>query len=129
MRPWSLEAGQPGLPPGIAGSQLLRQATPFELQLTASDRETAGRPSATDPRGGKTVATAHGLVVDDSQILGDAAHGTRVVPEPAQLRVMGVPLRPPPQYGLGEQAFPPQRNETAGIQVAGMQAPEPQGPT
>jgi len=44
--------------------------------------------------------------------------------EPLELRMSGIPFRTAAQDFLREQRLPPQRNQSSGVKIPGMQRPE-----
>ncbi len=97
---------------------------PFELKLAARNGEIAGRSGATDLRSRKKVTAVHCLSVNTPQILGNETDGGTSLLKPKELRMMDISLRLSREYGLGKQAFTPQSNQPAGIEVLRMQTPD-----
>ena len=97
---------------------------PFELELAARNSETAGRSGATDLRSHEKVTAVHGLSMNAPQVLGNETDGGRLLLKPTKLRTMDVSLRLSREYGLGKKTFTPQSNQSAGVEVLRMQAPD-----
>ena len=107
-----------------ASFELFAQVTPLEVDLASwhidmsrgSARGDSGRiePKSTLDRFG-----VHGL-----EILGDERLRRGLGAEPDELGMMPVSFRRLSQHCLGEQSFSPQRDQTASIEMSGMNTPE-----
>jgi len=97
---------------------------PFELELAARNSETVGRSGATDLRSHEKVTAVQCLSVNAPQILGNETDRRRLLLKPKKLRMIDVSLRLSREYGLGKKTFTPQSNQSAGVEVLRMQAPD-----
>jgi len=125
VRARALQFAELSEPLRIADSQFPEQVLPFELELSARNREPAERASPSDSLGRKRIAARHCFLVHDAQVLGNATDRRIVCAEPQQLRVMSIPLRLASQHSLRKKRFAPESDESSSIEVLRMQTPDP----
>ena len=118
-------ASQPRSPLRSSRFELALQVAPFMLELPARDRQPTGDPGAADPGSVEAVAPVGSLALDGAQILCDCARRSAVLLEAQQLRMPGVAPGLSQKHRLREERLAPESDETFGVEVRRVQAPEP----
>ena len=104
--------------------QFCQQMGPFVCELSGGDGERRGFAGRSDFPLVEGVAAGLGLGVNGLEVRGDGRQLRRMILESLQLRMVAVAARFSTQYRLRQQRFPPQRDQSLGIEVFRMQGPE-----
>lgn len=107
--------------------ELVQQMRPLVLQLPAGASDTPDSARWPDLATIESKAAGLGLCEHRPKIGSDGGPRRPLCLEANQLRMMAIAPGPIPQHGLRQQAFAPQRDQALRVEVAGMNAPEPQG--
>lgn len=115
-----MDAGNPlprllRVPFRSAGLKLLKKMTPLKVNLSPRNRNPAGGRRLGDPRGVEPVSPSDRFRVHGPQVLGNVRDRLGLFAKPQQLRMMPIAPGFTLQHRLGEQSFPPQRNQPFGI--------------
>lgn len=124
MCAWSCDVAEFREPIRIAGSELSLKVMPLVLELAAIHGYATGAPVSIDFRRHEGIAAGVGFRQHDVKVHPDAVHGSWLGTKAIELRVAPIALRPPAQYRLSEQGFPPDRDQAPPVEVTGVQAPE-----
>jgi len=99
--------------------------SPLELDLPSRNTYPTGRPApARDARSIELESPRDRFLVHDFQVFDDARDGIVLRAKPEQLGVVATGSRAAHEYGLGEQALPPERGQSARVEVFRVRAPE-----
>jgi hypothetical protein len=72
----------------------------------------------------EVVSASRGFVVNNLKVRRDGLRGIAGLLESQELRMVKISVRSASQYRLRQQRFPPERDETAGIEISGMERPQ-----
>ena len=98
---------------------------PFEEQLPARFRQADAKPVLQNPRAIEAITPPGGFIGYVMQICANRFDTPPMRTKARELRMVLVAARFAGQHCLGEQPFPPERNETFGIKVPRMNCPKP----
>jgi len=127
MGQWASRTRQVLAPHRVPRFQFALEVRPFERELSSGFRDAMPCHGAAELAGIEVVTTPHRLVIDRSEIGVEACDRIRLVPKPDQLGMVTIPTGPPPQHDARQERLAPQRDESTGIEVLGMQRPEAHG--
>jgi hypothetical protein len=110
---------------GIASVEFPPQMFPLEEQLTPRLKEPAREPTVRHLPGVERITSFDRLSQNAGEVGSDRPRRVRRRPEPEELGVMAVTPGRPSQDFLSQEPFPPNRNESPGVEITGMECPEP----
>ena len=112
---------------GVAGAEFGEEVLPFILELAAGFGDLAAGARAGDFGGVEVVAAAGGFVGECGEEGGDGVEGFLLRAEAVELGVVAVAAGFSGEDFLGEECFAPGGDESAGVEVAGVEGPESHG--
>jgi hypothetical protein len=102
--------------------------TPLVTQLASRYRNylyiACDIAGAANPSSIEVVSASRGFVVNNLKVRRDGLRGIAGLLESQELRMVKISVRSASQYRLRQQRFPPERDETAGIEISGMERPQ-----
>jgi hypothetical protein len=104
----------------IATPQLTEQVPPLTEELPTCDADEAAIESPADTGRVEAIAAFLGFGVNVAQVFGDRARRPRTSTKSDELRMGRVSAPSATQHRLRQQRFTPERDETEGVEILGM---------
>ena len=112
---------------GVAGAEFGQEVLPFVLELAAGFGDLAAGARAGDFGGVEVVAAAGGFAGKGGEEGGDGGEGFVLGAKTEEVRVVAVAAGFSGEDFLGQECFAPGGDESAGVEVAGVEGPESHG--